>query len=86
MRTLGNILWHFPFLGFVTATLYWLFGALLTLTVIAAPIGLGLMEYGKFLFFPFGHAMISRDALDVRQNAACTPIRRSSRSSTFPSD
>ena len=70
MRTLGNILWHFPFLGFVTATLYWLFGALLTLTIIAAPIGLGLMEYGKFLFFPFGHAMVSRDALDMRQNAA----------------
>ena len=70
MRTLGNILWHIPFLGFVTAILYWLLGALLTLTIVAAPIGLGLMEYGKFLFFPFGHAMVSKDALNVKQNAA----------------
>lgn len=70
MRTLGNILWHFPFFGFVTAALYWLFGALLTLTVVAAPIGLGLMQYGKFLFSPFGHAMVRRDDLNVTQNAA----------------
>jgi uncharacterized membrane protein YccF (DUF307 family) len=68
MRTLGNILWHFPFFGFVTAALHWLFGALLTITVIAAPIGLGLMEYGKFLFAPFGHAMVSKSALGVAQN------------------
>lgn len=68
MRTLGNILWHFPFFGFVTAALHWLFGALLTITVIAAPIGLGLMEYGKFLFAPFGHAMVSKSALDLPQN------------------
>lgn len=68
MRTLGNILWHIPFLGFVTATFYWLLGLLLTLTVIAAPIGLGLMEFGKFLFAPFGHAMVSRADLNVDQN------------------
>ena len=70
MRTLGNILWHFPFFGFVTATLYWLFGAVLTITVVAAPIGLGLMQYGKFLFAPFGRAMVRKDDLNVEQNAA----------------
>ncbi|SJZ92630.1 Uncharacterized membrane protein YccF, DUF307 family [Enhydrobacter aerosaccus] len=68
MRTLGNILWHIPFLGFVTATFYWLLGLLLTATVIAAPIGLGLMEFGKFLFAPFGHAMVSKADLKVTQN------------------
>ncbi|HTR87564.1 MAG TPA: YccF domain-containing protein [Reyranella sp.] len=68
MRTLGNILWHFPFLGFVTAIFYFLLGGLLTITVIAAPIGLGLMEFGKFLFVPFGHAMVSKDALQIEQN------------------
>jgi uncharacterized membrane protein YccF (DUF307 family) len=68
MRTLGNILWHFPFFGFVSAALVWLFGALLTLTVIAAPIGLGLMEYGAFLFAPFGRAMVSKSELGVAQN------------------
>jgi len=70
MRTLGNILWHFPFLGFVSAALCWLFGALLTITIIAAPIGIGLIEYGKFLFAPFSRAMISKADLNVKQNAA----------------
>jgi uncharacterized membrane protein YccF (DUF307 family) len=68
MRTLGNILWHFPFFGFVSAALTWLFGALLTITVIAAPIGLGLMEYGTFLFAPFSRAMVSKSELGVTQN------------------
>ena len=31
MRTLGNVLWHFPFFGFLTAAFYWLLGLLLTL-------------------------------------------------------
>jgi uncharacterized membrane protein YccF (DUF307 family) len=68
MRTLGNILWHFPFLGFVQAALTWLLGLILTVTVIAAPIGRGLMEYGKFLFAPFSKAMVSRSALNEKQN------------------
>ncbi|NTW11355.1 MAG: hypothetical protein HGB36_14265 [Chlorobiaceae bacterium] len=68
MKTLGNILWHFPFFGFVSAILVYLLGLVLTVTVVAAPIGLGLMEYGKFLFVPFGHAMVSKSELNVRQN------------------
>ena len=68
MAALGNILWHFPFLGFVNAIFTYLFGLLLTITVVAAPIGLGLMEYGKFLFAPFSHAMVSKSELGVRQN------------------
>lgn len=70
MRTLGNILWHFPFLGFAQAALTWLLGLVLTITVIAAPIGRGLMEYGKFLFAPFTKAMVSRRALNEHQNEA----------------
>ena len=69
MRTLGNILWHFPFFGFVTAIFYWLLGLLLTALVVTAPLGLGLMEFGKFLFAPFGHAMVSKTDLKVEQNA-----------------
>ena len=68
MRALGNILWHFPFFGFVQASLTWLLGLILTITVIAAPIGRGLMEYGKFLFAPFSKAMVSRSALKEKQN------------------
>lgn len=70
MKTLGNILWHFPFFGFVTAIVVWLFGLLLTITVIASPIGLGLMELGKFLFHPFGYAMVSKSDLNENQNTA----------------
>jgi uncharacterized membrane protein YccF (DUF307 family) len=70
MKTLGNILWHIPFLGFVNAILVYLLGLLLTATVIAAPIGLGLMEFGKFLFAPFGHAMVSKSDLNIEQNKA----------------
>lgn len=70
MRTLGNILWHFPFFGFVNAIVVYLFGLILTATVVAAPIGLGLMEFGKFLFAPFGHAMVSKSELNIKQNKA----------------
>ena len=70
MKTLGNILWHFPFFGFINAIVVYLLGLILTATVIAAPIGLGLMEFGKFLFAPFGHAMISKSDLNVEQNPA----------------
>lgn len=68
MKTLGNILWHIPFMGFLSAIFVYLLGLLLTATVVAAPIGLGLMELGKFLFAPFGHAMVSKDDLNVEQN------------------
>lgn len=68
MRTLGNVLWHVPFLGFVSATITYLVGALLMLIGITAPIGLGLMAYGKFLFAPFSYAMVSKKELHINQN------------------
>lgn len=68
MKTLGNILWHFPFFGFISAILVFLLGGLLTITVVAAPIGLGLIQYSKFLFWPFGNAMTSKKSLNVQQN------------------
>jgi uncharacterized membrane protein YccF (DUF307 family) len=70
MRTLGNILWHFPFLGFLSALIHFLIGGLFTITVVGAPIGLGLIEYSKFLLTPFSSAMVSKDDLNMEQNAA----------------
>jgi uncharacterized membrane protein YccF (DUF307 family) len=67
MRTLGNVLWHFPLFGFVNAIIVYLFGLFLTLTVIAAPIGRGLMEYGKFLFAPYSRAMVKESELTKGQ-------------------
>ena len=70
MRALGNVLWHFPFFGFVSATVTFLLGLLLTATVIAAPIGLGVMELGKFMFLPFGHALVKKsDLVESRSKA-----------------
>lgn len=68
MKTLGNVLWHFPFLGFLSASFNYLLGLLLVATIIGAPIGLGLMQYGKFLFWPFGNAMISSKELNGKPN------------------
>jgi uncharacterized membrane protein YccF (DUF307 family) len=68
LKTLGNIIWHIPFLGFVNATIVYLLGLILTATVVAAPIGVGLIEFGKFLYWPFGNAMISKKDLNTEQN------------------
>lgn len=68
MRTLGNILWYFPFFGFINAILFFLIGSLLVLTVVASPLGLGLVQYGKFLFAPFSRAMVPEDDLDIDSN------------------
>jgi uncharacterized membrane protein YccF (DUF307 family) len=68
MKTLGNIIWHIPFLGFISAITVYLFGLLLTATIVASPIGLGLMEFGKFLFWPFGSEMKSKSEMKVEQN------------------
>lgn len=68
MRTLGNILWHIPFLGFVSAFITFVIGTLLTVTIIAAPVGVGLIEYSKFLLAPFGKVMISKNDLNIERN------------------
>lgn len=68
MRVFGNILWHFPFFGFLIAIVTYLIGLLLTITIIAAPVGLGLMELGKCLFLPFGRNMVSQEKITGEQN------------------
>jgi uncharacterized membrane protein YccF (DUF307 family) len=68
MRTLANILWHIPFLGFLSALSSFLLGALLVVTVIAAPIGLGLIQYSKFLMAPFSYSMVNRSDLALKSN------------------
>lgn len=68
MRTLGNILWHVPFLGFLSALVIFLIGGLLVITVIGAPLGLGLIQLSKFLLTPFSKVMISKKDLKTDQN------------------
>lgn len=68
MRTLGNILWHLLFLGFVSSFFTFLVGGLLVITVVGAPIGFGLIQLSKFLLAPFTHEMLSKDDLNISQN------------------
>jgi len=68
MRTLANILWHVPFLGFLSSLFTFLLGSLLVLTIVGAPIGLGLIQLSKFLLTPFSKSMISKDDLNKDQN------------------
>ena len=58
MRTLGNIIWHIPFCGFINAICVWLSAILFAITIVGLPIAKGLFEYGSFLFLPFGHEMV----------------------------
>ena len=60
MRILFNVLWHFPGLGFVSAVLAFILGLVLSATVILSPVGLGLLEYGKFLLAPCSRNMVQR--------------------------
>ena len=68
MRTLANILWHFPFFGFLSALGAFLLGVLFLITVIGAPIGLGLIQFSRFLLTPFSSSMIDKKDLGVKQN------------------
>ena len=68
MRTLGNIIWHIPFLGFVSAFFTFLLGCFLVITIIGAPIGLGLIQLSKFLLSPYSSQMIYEGELNINQN------------------
>lgn len=78
MRTLGNIIWWVPFLGFVPALMNLAVGGLLTLTGVMAPFGLGLMQLGKFLFAPFSQAMVQEKSLmpNLEHGGAWTTLSR----------
>ncbi len=59
MRTLGNIIWHIPFLGFLNVIFVWFLALLFAITIVGFPIAKGLFEFGKFLVMPFSREMVS---------------------------
>ena len=63
MGTIGNILWHFPFFGFVTAGLTWILGLLFTITGVLAPLGNGLREMANFYMAPFSKKLVNEKML-----------------------
>lgn len=68
MNTFLNILWHFPFFGFMFALFYALFGLLLCCTVILYPVGMGYFQMAQFLLAPFSSALVTRKDLDLIQH------------------
>lgn len=74
MGCLLNILWHFPFLGFIFALLYAIFGVIMCCTIILLPIGMAWFQIAKFMLAPFSSAMVSRSDYEMitgkKQNEA----------------
>ncbi len=60
LRVIGNIIWHFPFFGFITAAIMFLLGLLFLIPVVTAPIGMGMIQYSKFLLLPFAFTMVKK--------------------------
>lgn len=73
-----NILWHFPFFGFLFAFFYALFGAILCCTVVLYPVGLGFFQIARFLLTPFSSALVTRKELDLVR-----PAERSTAAAAF---
>ncbi len=68
MRILLNLLWHIPFLGFLSAFIAFMFGGLFIITIIGAPLGLGLVETSNFLLLPNTSAMMSKKHFFIEQD------------------
>ena len=60
MRILGNIIWFFLG-GWILDILTYLSGLIFNRFSRTAPVGLGLMEYGEFLFLPFTNDMARKN-------------------------
>lgn len=65
MRTLGNIIWHFPFFGWVFSLCYAIGGLFWCITIIGIPLGLGLFQLSLFTLAPFSNRLVSRTDLEL---------------------
>ncbi|MDH6355498.1 uncharacterized membrane protein YccF (DUF307 family) [Dysgonomonas sp. PH5-45] len=74
MKTFLNIIWHFPFFGFLFALSYALVGLLFCITVVGLPIGLGLLQFSKFLLWPQGNKMVNKADLHELKGTEQNPL------------
>ena len=58
-----NALWHFPFLGFLFALFYAIYGVLACCTIILIPLGLGYFQVTKYLLSPYSNSMVKKEDL-----------------------
>lgn len=65
MRTLGNIIWHFPYFGFIQSICYALGGLFWCITIIGIPLGMGLFQLSLFMLAPFNQGLVSKSDLEL---------------------
>ena len=63
MKILCTIIWHYPLCGCLTALLAAMGGIFLIATVVAAPIGIGLLQFAKFLLAPFHYHVVNQSVV-----------------------
>ena len=67
MKTIGNLFW-FLMGGFFMGISWYIFGALMFLTVVGIPWGKSCFTIGTFAFFPFGKEAINRKELTLKED------------------
>ncbi len=65
MKVFLNIIWYFPYFGFLLAIPVAITGVLLCLTLVGAPLGLGLLQIVKFLLAPHTQEMVTQKDLSA---------------------
>lgn len=74
MRTFCNIIWHFPYFGFVISLILALGGLFWCITIVGIPLGLGLFQMSLFFLAPHTRRLVSQSDLALvtgkQQNVA----------------
>ena len=74
MRTLLNILWNVPGLGFVAAALWVLAGLLMASTIIGIPWAKACFTLANYTLAPFGRELASRYDVTGRESFGTSPF------------
>lgn len=65
MKTFLNIIWYFPYFGFLLAIPMALCGLFWCITIVGLPLGLGMLQIAKFLLYPHTHALVSKKEVNA---------------------
>nr|MDE6854029.1 hypothetical protein [Muribaculaceae bacterium] len=76
MKTFLNIIWYFPYFGFLLAIPMALFGLFWCITIVGLPLGLGMLQIAKFLLFPHTHSLVSKKEVNALRGQEQNPLWR----------
>jgi len=74
MRTILNILWNVPGLGFVAAFFWALAGVLMAITIIGLPWAKACFTLANYTLAPFGRELASRYDVTGRESLGTSPF------------